>query len=163
MPDAAHAATPAVSSSSPALPARGTLLGFDFGLARIGVATAELETGSANALATVHETAEAARFAAIGSFIAQWQPVALVVGVPRQLDGGEHELAARCARFARQLHGRFALPVFAVDERLSSVAADGELAAAGVRDWRKRKASVDAVAAKLILQTFVDSCRHATS
>lgn len=162
MPDAACAAS-ITSPAPPALPARGTLLGFDFGLARIGVATAELETGMASALDTVHETAGTARFAAIGEIIAQWQPVALVVGVPLQADGGDQSLSARCRRFANQLHGRFSLPVFTVDESHSSIAAERELTAAGVRDWRKRKAVLDAAAARLILQTFLDGIRHGTS
>ena len=89
------------------------------------------------------------------------QNLALVVGLPTHLDGTEHELTARCRRFANQLHGRFALPVFTGDERLSSVAAEADLAAAGVRDWRELKAILDAEAARLILQTFLDSNRHA--
>lgn len=163
MPDAAAAARPAASPvASPAadLPARGTLLGFDFGLARIGVASGELETGHASALTTVHAEASDARFTAIARLIAEWRPVALVVGLPAHLDGREHELSARCRRFANQLHGRFALPVFTADERLSSVAAEAGLAAAGRRDWRERKAILDAEAARIILQTFLDTRRH---
>ncbi|MBN8443392.1 MAG: Holliday junction resolvase RuvX [Thauera sp.] len=157
MPDAAAAAQPALAT----LPARGTLLGFDFGLARIGIASGELETGHAAALTTLREESNDARFAAISKLIAEWRPVALVVGLPAHLDGREHELTARCRRFANQLHGRFALPVFAVDERLSSIAAEAELADAGLRGWRERKAVLDAAAARLILQTFLDSNRHA--
>lgn len=123
MPDAAPAAqTPAGSTATrpstasastvAALPARGTLLGFDFGLARIGVATGELETGQASALTTVHDESNDARFKAIAGLIAEWRPVALVVGLPTHLDGTEHALTARCRRFANQLHGRFGLPVF---------------------------------------------------
>jgi len=119
MPDAAAAAL----APQAALPARGTLLGFDFGLARIGVATGELETGQASALVTLHDESNDARFKAISKLIAEWRPVALVVGIPTHLDGSEHELTTRCRRFANQLHGRFGLPVFATDERLSSVAA----------------------------------------
>ncbi len=163
MPDAAAAARPApspVAAPAAALPARGTLLGFDFGLARIGVASGELETGHASALTTVHAEANDARFAAIARLIAEWRPVALVVGLPAHLDGRAHELSARCRRFANQLHGRFALPVFTADERLSSVAAEAGLAAAGRRDWRERKAILDAEAARIILQTFLDTRRH---
>ena len=92
MPDAAPAAQtpagstatrsdPATSPPPAALPARGTVLGFDFGLARIGVATGELETGQASALATVHDESNDARFKAIAALIAEWHPVALVVGL----------------------------------------------------------------------------------
>lgn len=156
MPDAAAAAAPA----APLLPARGTLLGFDFGLARIGVATGELEAGRADALATLHEESNDARFAAIAALIAEWRPVALVVGLPTHLDGTGHALTARCRRFANQLHGRFGLPVFTADERLSSVAADAELAAAGQASWHARKKVVDAAAARIILQTFLDTRCH---
>lgn len=150
MPDAAPAA----------LPARGTLLAFDFGLARIGIATGELETGQASALTTLHDEANDARFKAIAGLIADWRPIALVVGIPTHLDGSAHALTARCRRFANQLHGRFGLPVLAADERLSSVAADAELAAAGRTDWRERKAVLDAEAARIILQTFLDTRCH---
>jgi putative Holliday junction resolvase len=157
MPDPASAAPAA------ALPARGTLLGFDFGLARVGVAVGELETAQANALETLAGEAAAPRFAAIERLLAQWQPVALVVGIPTHLDGTEHELTARCRRFANQLRGRYGLPVFECDERLSSAAADAALADAGQRDWRSRKVVLDAVAAQLILQQFLDTPRHAKS
>ena len=162
MPDAAAAASPAqpLLPVCSTLPARGTLLGFDFGLARIGMATGELETGQANVLTTVHDESSTARFQAIAALIAEWRPVALVVGIPTHLDGSEHALTARCRRFANQLHGRFGLPVFTADERLSSVAAEGELAAAGRTHWRERKAVLDAAAARLILQTFLDTRRH---
>ena len=126
MPEAAAAArspadNSATRSAPDTLPARGSVLGFDFGLARIGVASGELETGLASALTTLHAEANDERFAAIARLIGEWQPVALVVGIPTHLDGREHELTARCRRFANQLHGRHALPVFSVDERLSSV------------------------------------------
>lgn len=156
MPDAAYAAPPD-------LPARGTLLGFDFGLARIGVATGELETGQASALVSLHEESNEARFAAIGRLIAEWRPLALVVGVPAHMDGRAHELTARCRRFANQLHGRFDLPVFPMEERLTSVSAESELMDAGLTRWRERKAVLDAAAARLILQHFLDSIQHAKS
>ncbi|MDR3212733.1 MAG: Holliday junction resolvase RuvX [Azoarcus sp.] len=146
------------------LPARGCLLGFDFGLARIGIATGELETGLANALATVADETNTARFAAISRLIGEWRPVALIVGLPHPLDGaGEHTLAPHCRRFANQLHGRFGLPVIFADERLSSVEAERDLLAAGVRRWQARKKKLDAAAARLILQHFLDSHRHAIS
>lgn len=151
---------PEAAAGSASLPARGSVLGFDFGLARIGVASGELETRHASALTTIHAEAGAERFAAIARLIDEWQPVALVVGIPRHLDGSAHELTQRCTRFANQLHGRFDLPVFHSDERLSSVAAARELRQAGVRDWRAQKPVLDAAAARIILQTFLDSCRH---
>lgn len=158
MPEGALAAPANV-----ALPARGSVLGFDFGLARIGVASGELETARAAALTTVHDESGDARFAAIGRIITEWQPVALVVGVPQHLDGSAHELAPRCRRFANQLHGRFGLPVHLADERLSSAEAERQLRDAGVHDWRARKGQLDALAAQLILQHFLDSIHHAQS
>lgn len=153
---------PAITDSP--LPARGCLLGFDFGLARIGVATGELETGLANALATVVGEANAARFAAISRLIEEWRPVALVVGLPRPLDGeGDHALAPRCRRFANQLRGRFGLPVLFADERLSSLEAERDMREAGARRWQARKEKLDAAAARLILQHFLDAHRHAIS
>jgi putative Holliday junction resolvase len=144
-------------------PARGCLLGFDFGLARIGIATGEIETGLASPLASLALESDVARFDAISRLIEEWQPVALIVGLPRPLDGeGQHALEPHCRRFANQLHGRFHLPVLFADERLSSIEADSSLRDAGVRHWRVRKKKLDAVAAQLILQQFLDALRHAT-
>jgi len=157
MPDGA----PALAPSS--LPERGCILGFDFGLARIGVATGELETGLASPLTTLAARANDLRFAAIARLIAEWCPVALVVGLPRPLNGeGTHKLEPDCRRFANRLHGRFGLPVIFGDERLSSVEAEHSLRAAGMQHWQARKDKLDAVAAQFILQHFLDSIRHAT-
>ena len=166
MPDAAVAACPAQPSPpvrSTPLPLRGTLLGFDFGLARIGIATGELETGQASALATVHDESNDARFKAIAALIAEWRPVALVVGLPTHLDGTEHELTARCRRFANQLHGRYGLPVALVDERLSSAEAEERLSEAGHKGWRKQKPRLDSAAAQIILLQYFESAKHADS
>ena len=153
---------PEAAAAARSLPARGTVLGFDFGLARIGVAVGELETRRASALTTISEEAREQRFGAIGKLVAEWQPVAMVVGIPCHLDGSEHDMTARCRRFANQLHGRFALPVHHVDERLSSVAADAALSEAGNTRWQSRKAQLDAVAAQIILQDFLNGPAHAT-
>jgi putative Holliday junction resolvase len=156
---------PAPVAAFPAsLPPCGCLLGFDFGLARIGVATGELETGLANALTTIASEAGKVRFAAISRLIDEWRPVALVVGLPCPLDGqGTHELDPDCRRFANQLHGRYNLPVLFADERLSSAEAERKLREAGMRHWQTRKGKLDAVAAQIILQHFLDSQRHAIS
>lgn len=143
-----------------ALPVRGTLLGFDFGLARIGVAVGELETGSASPLLTIKDEISARRFATIATLIEEWRPVALVVGMPFHLDGTAHEMSRRCQRFANQLHGRFGLPTMLSDERLTSVAAEDTLKQTGHASWRARKTRLDAVAAQLILQQFLDSLHH---
>lgn len=131
-----------------------TVMAFDFGEQRIGVAIGETLLGQARALDTVAEAANDRRFAAIGRLIAEWQPRRLVVGLPRHTDGAEHEFAARCTRFARQLAGRYRLPVELADERYSSCAAEERLAGAG--DKRKLKARLDAEAAAVILQAWFD-------
>jgi len=131
----------------------GLVLAFDFGVKRIGVAVGETQLGSARALTVIASEANDARFAAIAKLLAEWQPVRLLVGRPCHEDGTPHELTARCERFAKQLRGRYALPVDLVDERFSSVAADADLAAAG-HGWRERKTQVDAEAARIILQTW---------
>ena len=134
----------------------GTVLGFDFGLARIGVAVGETETGHAHPLAVIADEANAARFAAIEKLLAEWKPVSLVVGLPVHLDGSEHAMTVRCRRFANQLHGRYGLPVALVDERLSS-------AEAGLHGWRKQKPRLDSAAAQIILLQYFESARHAAS
>ena len=132
-----------------------TVLAFDFGTRRIGVAIGNAITRVARPLTTIGGEASAARFAAIAALIDEWQPDMLLVGRPLHADGSEHEMTARAERFARQLSGRFGLDVRCVDERFTTLAADVELAAAGVRGQR-RKAVRDAVAAQLILQSWFD-------
>lgn len=134
----------------------GTVLAFDFGLRRIGVAVGETMLRTARPLATIDAEDNARRFAAIEKLIAEWQPVHCVVGQPQAQDGGEHEMGARCRRFANQLHGRFRLPVDLVDERLSSATAEARLRSRGV-DIRRDKAAIDAEAAAIILQSWFDS------
>lgn len=134
----------------------GTLLAFDFGVKRIGVAVGETLLGQARALATIAAEDNDARFAQIARLIEEWQPQALVLGLPLAEDGAEHELTARVRRFAHQLEGRFRLPVAFVDERFSSREADARLAAAGL-SWQARKREVDAAAAQIILQDYFDA------
>ena len=138
----------------------GTVLAFDFGEKRIGVAVGERLLAQAHPLTTIRGEANAERFAAIAALIDEWQPVCLVVGLPVALDGAAHAMTARCTRFANQLRGRFNLPVVEVDERLSSLAAEQLLVASGQRDWRRRKDRLDAVAACVILQTYLDGLPH---
>jgi len=120
-----------------------SFLSFDFSLKRVGVASGNSLTRSATPLTTLTQDGDA-RFAAIARLICDWQPAALVVGVPRHPDGAPHDNTARAQRFARQLAGRFGLPVHEVDERYTSVAARAEGAA-----------DVDAAAAALILEQFL--------
>lgn len=136
-----------------------TVLAFDFGLHHIGVAVGEPEAHSAHPLPTIHARHKEARFAQIGKLLAEWRPAALVVGLPRAEDGARHEVARRAERFARQLEGRFGLPVARVDESYSSLEAESRVRAAGggrtaVRLARGR--ALDSYAAQLILEQYFD-------
>lgn len=134
----------------------GTVLGFDFGEKRIGVAVGESQTRLAHPLTTIRAEVNAARFSEISALIAEWQPVGLVVGRPLALDGTPHAMTARCTRFANQLHGRFGLPVSFAEERLSSVEAEERLREAG-HNAKSAKGHLDATAAQIILQGYLDS------
>jgi putative Holliday junction resolvase len=132
-----------------------TLLAFDFGLQRIGVAVGNSETRLAQALRTIDAADNGRRFGAIAALIGEWRPALLVVGLPLALDGAEHDLTRRCRRFAQQLSGRFGLPVRFADERLSSAEAEVSLREAGL-NWQQRRRRVDAAAAQSILQSYLD-------
>jgi putative Holliday junction resolvase len=134
----------------------GTVLAFDFGTKRIGVATGETLTHMAHSLTTIAAEANDSRFTAIAALIAEWQPVLLLVGLPRSLDGAAHDMTLRCQRFANQLKGRFRLPVLLVDERLSSVEAES-LLRDRAKSTAQRQRPIDAVAAQIILQSYFDS------
>lgn len=122
-----------------------TVLAFDFGVKRIGVAVGNTLIRQAQPLKVISAIANAPRFAAIESLLAEWTPARLVVGLPSHPDGAEHEMTLRCRRFANQLHGRFNLPVALVDERYSSAV----IAA-------KRGEVIDDRAASIILQQYFD-------
>lgn len=138
-----------------------TLLAFDFGEKRIGVAVGNTLVGIAHPLQTIASESNDERFNTIGTLIAEWQPTQLVVGLPSHLDGTEHELSRLCRKFANRLHGRFNLPVALVDERLSSAEASQTLKEAGI-GGRKQKPMLDQVAAQVILQSYLDQ-HHATA
>ena len=121
----------------------GVVLGFDFGTRRIGVAIGNRLTGHARPLTTIDASDEDVRWKALSALIDEWQPVALAVGIPRHPDATPHAMTARCERFARQLEGRYRLPVVHIDERYSSAVVEHE-------------ADVDAAAAALILQQWLD-------
>lgn len=119
------------------------VLAFDYGARRIGVAIGNTVTRRARPLSVIEAGDDAARWQAIARLIGEWSPARLVVGVPRHPDGAPHEMTARCERFARQLAGRYGLPVAGVDERYSS-------AVLGQRE------DLDAQAAAVILQQWFD-------
>jgi putative holliday junction resolvase len=147
-----HSAHPALNAQ---LAPAGTVLAFDFGEKRIGVAVAEVTVGIAHPLQTIHAEDNKTRFAAIAALIAEWRPVHLIVGEPRHADGGAHEIARLARRFAQRLQGRFGVPVTLVDETLSSAAAASRLSEQGVHGGRQR-AVVDAAAAGEILSTWLE-------
>lgn len=134
---------------------KGCALAFDFGEARIGVAQGDAEVGMAHPIATVSGSSNEAKFDAIAKLVAEWRPVYLAVGLPTHTDGTTHEMTRLAQKFGRRLHGRFGLPVYWIDERLSSVYAESLLAEAGVFG-RKQKAVLDQIAAQAILQSFFD-------
>lgn len=137
-----------------------TVLAFDFGEKRIGVALGDTAVGIAHPLTMINAVDRQRRFAAIAALIEEWRPALLVVGLPAHLDGTEHELSRLARKFAAQLSGRFGLPVEFVDERLTSVSAELSLAASGVARG-KRKLRVDQVAAQEILQDYFDTALRA--
>jgi len=130
-----------VSPTSPST--HRSFLAFDFGTRRVGAATGNSLTRTAQPLRTLAEPA-ATRFDAIGRLIAEWKPDALVVGIPYHPDGAPHDNTGRAKRFARQLHGRFHLPVHEVDERYTTT----EARAMGADD-------VDATSAAIILEQYL--------
>ena len=135
-----------------------TVLAFDFGTQRIGVAVGNTLTRMAHPLTTIHGEGNDERFAAIAALVAEWQPGTLVVGLPTHADGSAHAMTQRAQRFARQLDGRFGLPVALVDERWTTQAAQAAQEAAGGSGNTGRRGRADRVqvAAQLILQSWFD-------
>ena len=135
----------------------GSVLAFDFGLQRIGVAVGEAELGSAHPLEPLAALTQPGRFTAIEGLVKEWKPVLLVVGRPLGEDGAPHEMTRRAERFARQLGGRFGLPVELVDERYSSAEVESRMRAS----YGSRKAAtlargkkLDSHAAQIILEQY---------
>ncbi len=133
-----------------------TVLAFDFGEKRIGVAVGDLTLRIAHPLLTISAEDNATRFSQIATLIAEWSPARLVVGLPMHADGTEHEMSRLARRFAQRLEGRFGVPAMLVDERLTSRAAESRLRESGVRT-EKIKASLDAAAAREILDSYFSS------
>lgn len=136
----------------------GTVLGFDFGSRRIGVAVGQTLTGSARPLTTLRANNAQTHWDAIDLIIKEWQPAQLVVGLPVNMDDGEHDLAATVRAFAEQLRKRYALPVHLIDERLSSH--EAQRIAEGMGGGKNPtsqavKERVDRIAAQIILETWL--------
>jgi len=120
-----------------------TVLGFDFGLKRIGVAIGNSLLKQAQPLTVITAATNDAKFAAIAALVQEWQPARCVVGLPSHPDGAEHEMTVRCRRFANQLSGRFGVATVMVDERYSSAVIP-----------QRRGDVIDAEAAAIILQQY---------
>jgi putative holliday junction resolvase len=123
----------------------GTVLAFDFGLKRIGVAVGNTLLKQAQPLAIISAATNDAKFAEVAELLKSWQPALCVVGLPTHPDGTPHEMTQRCTRFANQLHGRHGVAVKLVDERYSSAVLNA-----------KRGERIDDQAAALILQQYFD-------
>lgn len=127
-------------------PGATTLLGFDYGRKRIGVAVGQSLTATASALTTVHARDGKPDWPAIGRLVAEWKPGALVVGIPYHMDGSEQDMTRAAERFCRQLEGRYRLPVYRAEERLSSYI---------VESGHAGGQAVDPLAAQVILQDWL--------
>jgi putative Holliday junction resolvase len=131
-----------------------TLLGFDYGHKRIGVAVGQTLTASATALVTVRARDGKPDWPAISRLIEEWKPGALVVGIPYHMDGAEQAMTADAQRFCRQLEGRYGLPVHRAEERLTSYIVEST----ATRDSDRR--AVDPLSAQVILQDWLRQHAH---
>ena len=122
-----------------------TILGFDFGLKRIGVAVGNTLLRQAQPLTIIDAATNEAKFQAIDSLITSWQPKRCIIGLPLHPDGAEHAMTVRCRRFANQLHGRYGVTAILVDERYSSAVLH-----------QQRGERIDDRAAAIILQPYFD-------
>lgn len=127
-----------------------TLLGFDYGTRKIGVAVGQQLTGTATPLTTLHLVSNNPDWQGIEKLLTEWQPDALVVGLPIGPEENETPMTTAARKFCRQLEGRFHLPVHLADERLTSREAWSRIGGIAVRDVTR----IDSMAAKLILETW---------
>ncbi|UQB41699.1 Holliday junction resolvase RuvX [Thiomicrospira microaerophila] len=125
----------------------GLVLGFDFGLKRIGIASGQTLTGSSGPLTTLTSHQGKTDWDGITKLINEWQPKALIVGLPLRLDGTEQPFTQNARKFGQRLHGRYQKPVFFVEEQLSSFEAE----------QRNLKTPIDAHAAQIILQNWLEA------
>ena len=138
-----------------------TLLGFDFGTKRIGIAIAQEVTGIANPLTTVTAVKHKPDWDSISKIIQEWQPDLLVVGLPLHMDGTEQEMTQSARRFSNQLNGRYNIPIALMDERLSSNEAESILnEQSGSQSLFHDKAQIDMISAQLILQSWIECQKH---
>lgn len=133
------------------------LLGFDYGTRQIGVAVGQAITLQARELCTLKAQNGTPDWSRVEALLAEWKPDALVVGLPLNMDGSPSEMSERAEKFARRLHGRFNLPVYTHDERLTTFEAKGQRMARGGQRGSYRDNPVDAIAAALLLQGWLEN------
>ncbi len=133
------------------------IIGFDYGTRRIGIAIGQTLTATARPLTIVSVKKRQINWADITTLIQEWQPDALVVGLPKHADGSDNTITAAVRRFSRQLHKRYQLPVHTIDETLSSVAAAEKMLSSPFSKKKNRK-NLDAFAAQIILETWFTEC-----
>lgn len=138
-----------------------TVMAFDFGRVRTGVAIGDLQVGVSHPLDTIATADDEQRLRAVEALVREWAPGRFVVGLPSRNDGAEHPLAEAVRAFGTRLEARFGLPVAYVNETLSSFAASLALAENGVRG-RRQKRHLDSAAAQVILQAYLDE-HHASA
>ena len=135
-----------------------TVMAFDYGQRRIGVAIGQQLTATSRPLDTVVVKQNKPDWEHITRLLKEWQPDLLLIGLPMNMDGTEHEMSKAARRFANQLNGRYQLPVELVDERLSSIEAEAIISEARSRGEIKKgkaKQAIDQIAADLIIQTWL--------
>ncbi|TNF37838.1 MAG: Holliday junction resolvase RuvX [Gammaproteobacteria bacterium] len=132
-----------------------TVLGFDYGERRIGIATGQTITCTATPLVTLNAIHQKPDWAGIEKLIQEWQPDALIVGIPRHRDGSASDITEKAERFCRQLEGRFRLPIYTVDERLSSAEAEEHLKQ-NRKIGQHNKHEIDKMAAAIIVQRWLE-------
>lgn len=155
-----------MSAAAPGgIPHQGTVLGFDVGSRRIGVAVGSAFGHGARALAVIDVHHDVPDWGAIDKLRQEWRPDGLVVGDPMTLDGGDQPIRLRAQAFARELHARYALPVAMVDERASSIEAAQRFAVDRAEGRRKRRdaAALDAMAAAVIVERWLAAPQDANA
>jgi putative Holliday junction resolvase len=134
---------------------QGSVIAFDFGERRIGIAHGEHLLGQAKPLTTIDNESNTVRFNLITDIVNEWNPRLFIVGLPLNLAGEETEISKLCVKFARRLNGRFNIPVIFIDERFTSAEASELLKEQGVHGMAQ-KSVIDQVAASTILQSYFD-------
>lgn len=138
-----------------------TLLGFDYGTKTLGISVGSTGSGLAEPLTTAPVRNGSPDWQIVDRLVRTWEPAALVVGLPLNMDDSENAMTRAARQFGHRLHARYNLPVYWVDERLTSVEAKNAMVEARV-PWKRRKARIDRLAAQTILQAYLDESRSRT-